>query len=142
MAPPRQLAAAAHRRREAAEQRVESAIRSAIRGKIAVNFQAIAAAAAVSPDFLYRHPQLRPRIEQLREQTRPERPPTNGEGLNTSSNVVRVLTRQLQEERCARKAEVDELRTALAAAHGELLKLRRELEGTRHPALADSSTTK
>ena len=131
MAPPRQLADAARRRREEAEAHVESAIRSAVRGKIAVNFQAIAAAAGVSPDFLYRHPQLRPRIEQLRSQARPQHSASNVEA-GARSNVVRVLTRQLQDERRARREQVDELRAALAVAHGELLQLRRELDAGGH----------
>ncbi len=132
MAPPRQLAAAARRRREEAEARVESAIRSAVRGKIAVDFQAIAAAAGVSPDFLYRHSQLRPRIEQLRKQACRQHPASNGQAVDASSNVVRVLTRQLQDERRARREQVDELRAALAVAHGELLQLRRELDAVGH----------
>jgi hypothetical protein len=47
-----------------------------------------------------------------------------------SSNVVRALTAQLADLRRRHREEVDELRAALAAAHGENLELRRKL-GTR-----------
>ena len=46
---------------------------------------------------------------------------------NADSNVIRALTAQLAELRRRHREEVDELRAALAAAHGENLQLRRKL---------------
>jgi hypothetical protein len=49
------------------------------------------------------------------------------------SNVVRELAAQLADEKCRRREEVAALEAALAAAHGELLELRRRASA-RHVA--------
>ena len=59
----RQAAAA---KREAATARAETGIRKLTKTGQPVTFRAVAAASGVSVDFLYRHPELRARIERLR----------------------------------------------------------------------------
>ena len=59
----RQAAAA---KREAAVARAETGIRKLTKTGQPVTFRAVAAAGGVSVDFLYRHPELRARIERLR----------------------------------------------------------------------------
>jgi inorganic triphosphatase YgiF len=117
----RQAAAAKH---QAAERRAEAGLRQLTITGQPVTFRAVAAAGGVSVDFLYRHHQLRQRIQALRDQQRRAQPaltqPTPPPAA-TESNVVRTLTARLTEAR----AEIATLKTQLAAAHGELLTLRR-----------------
>ncbi len=83
-----------------------------------------------SISFLY-GPKMRNRIQQLRDQQHetPARPAPAPPDPGTSS-VVRTLSHQLTELRARHQRETRELREALAAAHAELLALRRQL-GTR-----------
>jgi len=123
----RQAAAA---KRDAAVARAETGIRALIRTGQPVTFRAVAAAGGVSVDFLYRHDELRARIERLRgQQPAPagQAPPRQADG-HASTRVVATLTAKLTELR----RELAETRTQLAAAHGELLALRR-VPGTAAP---------
>jgi hypothetical protein len=117
----RRAAAAKH---QAAESRAEAGLRRLATAGQPVTFRAVAAAGGVSVDFLYRHHQLRQRIQALRGQQRRTQPaPTDATQPATTgeSNVVRTLTARLAEAR----GEIATLKTQLAAAHGELLTLRR-----------------
>ena len=94
----------------------------------------------MSIDFLYRPP-LRARVEQLRAQQH-RSPPAHAHPdpeLNeppSQSNVVRALTAQITELKQRHRAETEQLRTALAAAHGENLELRRQLGRQHRPPAA------
>jgi hypothetical protein len=120
----RQAAAA---KRDAAVTRAEAGIRTLTKNGQPVTFRAVATAGGVSVDFLYRHRELRARIERLRG----HKPPPTGHappGGNNASSVVATLTARLTELR----RELAETKAQLAAAHGELLTLR------RHPGNAAS----
>jgi uncharacterized protein involved in exopolysaccharide biosynthesis len=82
----------------------------------------------VSVDFLYRHPELRARIEHLRSRQQKTPSPTAATpgADRDDQSVVVALTARLREAR----GEVAELKAQLAAAHGELLALRRQLPAT------------
>ena len=116
----RQAAAA---KREAAAARAEAGIRKLAKAGQPVTFRAVAAAGGVSVDFLYRHPELRARIERLRgRKPGPAGNAPPGEpGTSGASTVVATLTARLAELR----RELAETKAQLAAAHGELLALRR-----------------
>ena len=116
----RQAAAA---KREAATARAETGIRKLTKTGQPVTFRGVAAASGVSVDFLYRHPELRARIERLRgHQPAPGgRPPASEPGNPGASSVVATLTARLAELR----RELAETKAQLATAHGELLALRR-----------------
>jgi hypothetical protein len=116
----RQAAAA---KREAAVARAETGIRKLTKTGQPVTFRAVAAASGVSADFLYRHPELRARIERLRDhQPAPaRRAPASEPGSPSASSVVATLTARLTDLR----RELAETKAQLAAAHGELLALRR-----------------
>lgn len=115
----RQAAAA---KREAAVTRAEAGIRTLTKTGRPVTFRAVATAGGVSVDFLYRHPELRARIERLRgHKPAPAGHATPGEPGEHSSGVVATLTARLTELR----RELAETKAQLAAAHGELLALRR-----------------
>ena len=126
------LRAAARRKSEQATERAERALRELVKRGGRITFRGVAREAGCSEDFLYSHPDLRRRIEHLRtQQQRPLRPPATRPETDSSSNVVRALTAQLADLRRRHHAEVTELRGALAAAHGELLELRRQIGSSR-----------
>ena len=120
---PDNLRAAARRKRERAVERAEHAINALVRDGEAVNFRSVARLAECSPEFLYKSAALRSRIEQLRTAPR-RRAPAEPDAASTSA-VVRALTDQLIEEKRRRREEIAALESALAAAQGELLQLRR-----------------
>jgi hypothetical protein len=121
---------AAHRRREQAEKAVNRALREARKTNASITFTGLAAAAGVSTDFIYRHPRLRAQVEALRRvRGHTSAPPVIGEDANAAeSSLVRRLSQQLTELRRKHREETAELQRALAAAHGELLQLRRRLD--------------
>jgi hypothetical protein len=87
--------------------------------------------AGVSRDFLYRTTDLRERIIDLRGKTVPTRAPTREAPRSDplhhdTSSVVRTLTAKLTLERSTSRKRIAELEAALAAAHGQLLQLRRQ----------------
>jgi hypothetical protein len=120
---PDNLRAAAQRKHQAAVARAERALHALVRSGEPITFRGVARLADCSPDFLYRTSHLRERIEQLRAQplpaAAPESPPSS------TSAVVRELAAQLAEEKRRHHEDVAALETALAAAQGELLQLRR-----------------
>jgi Family of unknown function (DUF6262) len=124
------LAEATRRRRENAENAVRQALAEARKTGKPVTVAGTAAAAGVSPDFIYRHPELRSTVEALRRARRyPAKPSEDHpDSQAADSPLVRRLFRQLAELRCKHREEVAELRRALEAAHGELLALRRQLQ--------------
>jgi len=122
------LRRAAATKRTAATARAETGLRKLIKDNAEINFRAVAAAGGVSVDFLYRHQDLRSRIERLRarQQAKPcEARPTSERdaGPDANSNVVNALTGKLRQAR----REVADLKAQLAVAHGELLALRRQV---------------
>ncbi len=123
------LRRAAQAKRQAAITRTDTAIRQLIKDKQQINFRSVARAAGVSLDFLYASTSLRQRIEKLRAQeTAAARPPAPQAATATESDLVHSLTARLREERAARRTSVTDLEEQLAAAHGELLRLRRLLQ--------------
>ena len=110
----RQATAAKH---DAAPARAETGIRALTKTGQPITFRAVAAAGGVSVDFLYRHPELRARGH--KPAPTGHTPP--GEPRSHASSVVATLTARLTELR----RELAETKAQLAAAHGELLALRR-----------------
>ena len=132
---PDNLRKAAHAKQTAALERAERGLRDLVKNGKPITFQAVAAAGGVSKDFLYRTPGLRSRISQLRDQQDPQSPrlpaPTRQEqnGHQSISSIVRTLTAKLTAERAQHRREISTLQNALAAAHGELLSLKRQGQG-------------
>jgi len=117
------LRQAAQAKHQAATKRGETALRKLVKSGEEISFRAVASAAGVSVDFLYRHPQLRQRIEHLRSRQQKAPAPATPEPGPDDRGVVVALTARLREAR----GEIAELKAQLAAAHGELLALRRQL---------------
>lgn len=123
------LRLAAQTKRQTAIARTETAIRQLIKDKQQINFRSVARTAGVSLDFLYANTGLRQRIEKLRAQEMAgARPPALGAATAAENDLVHSLTMKVREERAARRNAVTDLEDQLAAAHGELLRLRRLLQ--------------
>jgi Family of unknown function (DUF6262) len=124
---PDNLRAAAQRKSQATTTRAETALRSMIKNGEPITFRGVARTAGCSIDFLYGNAELRRRIEHLRAQQQRKPPPPPPVDTYDDSHVIRALTAQLAELRRRHREEIDELRAALAAVHGENLQLRRRL---------------
>lgn len=124
------LRRAAQAKRQAATARAEAAIRKLVKNQQEISFRAVARTGGVSLDFLYANAGLRGRIEALRTRQAAKAPaaPAEPSPSQAAAGVVNALTVKLREERAARLAAVRDLETKLAAAHGELLRLRRVLQ--------------
>jgi hypothetical protein len=134
------LKAAAARRHQAAEARADAGLQKLTRSGQQVTFRGVAKAAGVSLEFLYNHPQLRSRIEHLRAQQQTTAPPARpAPDPGAASSVIRTLTAELTDSKARHRAEVEQLRQALAAAHGENLLLRRRLGHPDQATPADAA---
>ena len=137
------LKAAAARRHQAAETRAEAGLQKLTRSGQQITFRGVAKTAGVSLEFLYNHPQLRSRIEHLRAQQQttaaPTRPAPDPGAASQASSVIRTLTAELTDSKARHRAEVEKLRQALAAAHGENLLLRRRLGHPDQATPADAA---
>ncbi|WP_125569389.1 DUF6262 family protein [Nocardioides baekrokdamisoli] len=125
---PEHLRAAAAKRSADAERRALAALQAMVSSQRRVSIAAVAREAGVSTDFIYGHAVLRGRIQELRDSTTVVGRPAQTDAQVPATGAVRALTAQLRELRSRHRREIDELETALAAAHGQLLELRRELE--------------
>ena len=122
------LRAAAAAKQQAAVARAEAGLRTMVKDGHPIDFRGLARAAGVSVNFLYNNPDLRHRVEQLRaQQDHADRPEPAPDSHNA---VIRTLTAKLTAERRRRLDEVALLREQLAAAHRELLLLRRAHDAT------------
>ncbi len=132
---------AANAKHDAAVRRAEAGLRKLIKDGADINFRAVARAGSVSLDFLYAQPQLRARVERLRDQQLSARPAARrAEPDPDEGNVVRTLGAQLRAERAKRQDQVHDLEAKLAAAHGEILRLSRMLDAAS-PHVTDASST-
>jgi len=119
------LAAAAKAKSDAKAEAADQAIRRLVKRGEPITFQSVQREADVSHAFLYGHPGLRARIEQLRAQGRPRPdPPADNDSENT---LVLALTSKITHLKKQHRDETQALRAALEQAHGENLQLRRDL---------------
>ncbi len=119
------LAAAARAKSEAKAAAADQAIRRLVKRGEPVTFQAVQREAGVSHAFLYANTDLRARIEQLRDQARPQPVPPAGTG--SDNTIIQALTSQITHLKKQHRDETQALRAALEQSHGENLQLRREL---------------
>ncbi len=115
------LRTAAKKKQDAARERAQRGLEALLQAHEPVTFRAVARAGPVSIDFLYREPELRARIEDLRaaeHATEPDATPPR-------STVVHALTQHLR----ALRTENADLRRRLEAAHGEIVRLKRTTGG-------------
>lgn len=126
---------AAQAKHAAALLRAEDGLRRLIKSGDEITFRSVARTGSVGLDFLYAQPDLRRRIEGLRAQQQASRPSSRAtperNQESSEANVLRTLAAQLKAERSTRLELVRDLEVKLAAAHGEILGLRRRL-GVEH----------
>jgi hypothetical protein len=125
---PEHLHQATRSRTEKAGKRARAALSQLAKSGDPVSFTAVARKAAVSTDFLYKHPELRTLIERHRTKGGhvPGTRPAEAEPSSTSA-AVRALSARLAQQQQVHHEEVAKLREALAVAQGENLTLRRRL---------------
>lgn len=136
---PDNLRRAAANKSAATKKRAEQGIQDMVRRGQPVTFRGLARTASVSLDFLYSTADIRSRIEQLRDQQAAPTGPTKPDETVQESSVVRTLTAQLAELKRRHRDEVQQLRHALEAAHGDNLELRRRLGHRREGGPGSSS---
>lgn len=128
---PQHLREAAHRRHQQTLERATAALAELSAAGASINFASVARKAGTSTDFLYRHPQLRSRIQQLRTTARATPSATTAgvvdDSESSTSAPVRALSTQLKDLRRRHREEIETLKKALAVAQGENLVLRRRL---------------
>jgi Family of unknown function (DUF6262) len=122
------LRRAARAKHDTATARAETAIRQLIRTQQNISFRSVARTGGVSLDFLYASADLRRRIESLRAQQAGHATPAPAADANADSGIVHALTARLGQERAQRLTVTRDLEQQLAAAHGEMLRLRRLLQ--------------
>jgi hypothetical protein len=125
------LRRAARAKHEAAAARAEAAIRQLVKNQQDISFRSVARTGGISLDFLYASTDLRRRIESLRAQQAGQVPAASAGDVPAAAadgGIVQVLTVKLREERASRRTAVHDIEQQLAAAHGEILRLRRLLQ--------------
>ncbi len=119
------LVAHANLRKEEKRKRVDEAIARLLREHMSINFNTIAKAAGVSKAYLYSQPQLRDRIEVLRQQEREQTvrqrvaSPT-GKTDAAKDLVILAKERRIKELEEENRKLKQQLKTALGQAYDKL----------------------
>lgn len=119
------LRTAARAKQAAAIDRAEAGLRAMLKAGEPIEFRRLARTAGVSVNFLYSNTELRARIEQLRGQQARSASTKPAPVTSENTAVIQTLTAKLTAERRRHLDEARLLREQLAAAHGELLRVRR-----------------
>jgi hypothetical protein len=119
------LMAYARSRKEGKRKRVEEAITALLREHKAVNFNAVATAAGVSKAYLYSQPQLRERIDALRQQeleqkVRESAAPSAGKTDASKDLVILAKDRRIKELEAENRELQRQLKVALGKAYDQL----------------------
>lgn len=118
------LRAAAERKHQEAERKVDDAIRTLLRTGDPITFRRIAVVARVSTGWLYAQPDVKERITRLRAQL-PEKQAAPAARASDASNhaIVRALRQhvgELDDERRQLLARIKELEERIEVLYGEL----------------------
>ena len=105
----------AQRKRQEALEKVEQGIRQLIKEGKTLNFNTVAQAADVSKAFLYKEPEIKERIEQLRLQGTKKAPELKQRASDASKDAI---IRNLRERVKKLEAEVKDLRKQNEVAYG------------------------
>lgn len=116
------LAQVAQEKRKETFERLEKGIQSLIKERKVINFNTVAAAAGVSKAWLYREPEVKARIEQLRKQATPKKEVPAAQKASDASKDALIKT--LRERIKKIEAENQDLRRQNEVAYGQVLKVR------------------
>lgn len=106
------VVAFAKKKKEETAEKVEQAIKQLIKQNEVINFNTVTNAAGVSKSYLYNHPNLRKRIETLRQQQRELTSPKamkknmNDENKDSLIQVFRERIQELEKENKRLKDEI------------------------------------
>lgn len=120
------MIAYAHRRKEEKHQRVDEVITRLLRERQAINFNTVARTAGVSKAYLYGQPDLRTRIEALRQQEleqavreRVDHPPS-GKTDASKDLVILAKDRRIKELEAENRQLKKQLQVALGKAYDRI----------------------
>jgi len=125
------LAEHARARHDQALQRARAALTAMAGNDEPVTVSRLAAQAAVSRSWIYTQPGLLGQLEQIRKTTARNGPPGRGHRSRASDNSLRLRLELAHQKITQLRAENQQLRRDLAAAHGQLRAAAANLEGTR-----------
>jgi hypothetical protein len=120
------MVAHAHRRKEEKRLRVDEVITRLVRERQTINFNAVAIAAGVSKAYLYSHPDLRQRIEALRQQEMEQAIRGRVDRLATGKTdaskdlVILAKDRRIKELEAENRKLQQQLKIALGKAYDRL----------------------
>lgn len=103
---------------------VEQAIRSLVKQHVPITVAAVAQEAGVSAPFIYQHPDLRARIEKLREIKRGIQAVPDKPSEDTVLNALRMKVRNMEQQH---KNEIKALEALLADANKRIELLTAEI---------------
>lgn len=112
------LRQSAQQRHQTARRRADEAIQRLVRAGQPVNFRRVAAAAAVSPAWLYKHADVKARIVALRDQGTPRPPVAPAQRASDASKDALLAT--FRQRVRALEEENRQLRRKIAVAYGQL----------------------
>ena len=109
---------AAKKKREAAIERTDKAIKQLIKENQPINFHSVAKAANVSVPWLYKEIEIKERIQQLREQQRLKVKLDEGRKTSTASKdaIIATLKKKIKQQ----DEEIKQLREQLKVAYGQV----------------------
>ena len=116
----------ARTKREEAIQRTEEGIRRLIKEGKSIGFKSVAEVADVSRAWLYQQPEIRARIEHLRQQQSPKVAVPSEQRASKSSNAT--IIRTLKERVKKIQKENQDLRQQLELSYGRLIRAEEEAE--------------
>jgi hypothetical protein len=112
----------AQKKRQEAIKRTDSGIQQLLKEKRSINFKSVAEVAGVSTAWLYKEPEIKARIEQLREQGSPsskKAPPKQRASDASKDAIIKTL-----KDRCGKlDAEVRGLRQQLEVVYGQVIEV-------------------
>jgi len=110
----------AQKKRQATLEKVEQGIRQLIKEGRAITFHTVAQAADVSKAFLYKEPEIKERIEQLREQSIKKQPEFKQRASDASKDAMIQTLRQRVKRL---EVEVRDLRKQNEVAYGQVVEV-------------------
>ena len=122
----------AHKKRQEAIKRTDEGIQQLLKEKRSVNFKSVAEVAGVSTAWLYKEPEIKARIEHLREQgSQTKKAPPKQRASDASKDaIIKTL-----KDRCGKlDAEVRGLREQLEVVYGRIIEaeaLKQQVEQLR-----------
>jgi len=112
----------AQKKRQEAIKRTDAGIQQLLKEKRSVNFKSVAEVAGVSTAWLYKEPEIKARIERLREQgssSKKKAPPKQRASDASKDAIIKTL-----KDRCAKlDAEIKGLREQIEVVYGQIMEI-------------------